>query len=130
MTKLERESVSTGRPYFCRNNLGYPGVVYVLQNPAFRVGVHKIGSSRRSGSVRAGELNRLAKTGTPGQFKCVFEYETLDCGLAEELVFHFLEKEHIGKAGQEFFDIALDRVSEIIQRVCWAVDDDQNSNPT
>ena len=115
-----------GGPRYYHKNVGYPGVVYVLENPAFRPGVHKIGSTRRSGAIRADEMNRRSLTGTPAEFICVFECETLDCGLAEERVFQLLDQTQIGKAGQEFFDMALEPVREIITAVCRAVDEEQN----
>ena len=118
-----------GGPRYYQKNVGYPGVVYVLENPAFRPGVHKIGSTRRSGAIRADEMNRQSFSGTPAEFNCVFECETLDCGLAEERVFQLLNQTQVGKAGQEFFDMALEPVREIITAVCRAVDEEQNSPP-
>ena len=116
-----------GGPRYYQKNVGYPGVVYALENPAFRPGVHKIGSTRRSGAIRADEMNRRSLAGTPAAFHCVFECETLDCGLAEERVFRLLDQTRVGKAGQEFFDMALDSVREIITSVCREVDEEQNS---
>lgn len=118
-----------------RKNHGVPGVVYVLDNPGLRAGIYKIGCSRNSGAVRADALNKDANTGTPGEFRCVFEYRTLDCGKAEERVheiFHDkrrgkfgrkLGKNERGTWGQEFFEVDLTEAKKTIAQVCEAVDD-------
>lgn len=107
-----------------RQNHGVPGVVYILENPAFKAGFFKIGCTRRSGSSRANDLNKDANTGTPALFRCVFECRTLDCGQAEEIVFNFLSQYRHGKWGQEFFEIDLEMAKDVIIGVCKSVDKD------
>ncbi len=110
-------------------NHGVPGVVYILENPGLREGWFKIGCSRRSGGIRATELNLDANTGTPGSFRCVFELRTKDCGKAEERVFQKLADHRRGKWGQEFFEVALDPAKEIIIQVCGDVDREVGERP-
>lgn len=108
------------RPNYKRNH-GRPGVVYILENDGLRAGWLKIGCSTRSGATRARELNDDANTGTPGAFRCVFEYRTVDCGLAEELVFDVLAHARAGKWGQEYFVLDVEVAEEVVRRVCLAV---------
>ncbi len=105
-----------------RQNHGIPGVVYLLVNDGLRDGYVKIGCSRRSGEVRAKELNDAASTGTPGMFRCVFQCRTKDCGRAEEKVFEALAQERRGKWGQEFFEVPLERAKSTILQVCATLD--------
>lgn len=105
-------------------NHGVPGVVYVLDNPGLREGLHKIGCSRRSGSARANDLNSDASTGTPGTFVCIFECRTRDCGLAEQRVFRLLANVRKGKWGQEYFEVTLEEAKRIITKVCAEVDEE------
>lgn len=105
-------------------NHGVPGVVYVLDNPGLREGLHKIGCSRRSGTARANDLNSDASTGTPGTFVCVFECRTVDCGLAEQRVFKLLSNVRKGKWGQEYFEVTLEDAKRIITKVCAEVDEE------
>ena len=105
-------------------NHGVPGVVYVLDNPGLREGLHKIGCSRRSGSTRANDLNSDASTGTPGTFRCIFECRTNDCGLAEQRVFKLLANARKGKWGQEYFEVTLEEAKRIITKVCSEVDEE------
>ncbi len=104
-------------------NVGVPGVVYILENEGLRSGFVKIGCTRHSGAHRARNLNDDARTGTPGTFKCVYELHTLDCGRAEQQVFVELANHRRGKWGQEFFEVELAHAREVIQRVCRAVDE-------
>lgn len=112
-----------------RKNHGVPGVIYVLDNPGLREGIIKIGCSRRSGEVRARQLNLDASTGTPGIFRCVFECRTDDCGKAEERVFKKLVKYRRGKWGQEYFEVALDHAKETIIQTCSDVDNETEKQP-
>jgi hypothetical protein len=105
-----------------KQNHGVPGVVYILDNPGLKAGMLKIGCSRRSGESRARDLNFDATTGTPGTFRCVFEYRTKDCGKAEERVFQKLNPYRRGKWGQEYFEVALEKAKETIIHVCTVVD--------
>lgn len=105
-----------------RQNVGRPGVVYVLENPGLRAGYLKIGCSTRSGHARANDLNRDAGTGTPGSFRCVFEHRTADCGGAEERVFQRVAVHRRGKRGQEFFEIELTAARSVIIEECAAAD--------
>ena len=99
-------------------NHGVPGVVYVLVNDGLREGFVKIGCSRRSGAIRAKELNDDANTGTPGMFRCVFECATSDCGRAEQEVFRILAAKRRGKWGQEFFEVSLAHAQAVVANVC------------
>ncbi len=112
-----------------QQNLGVPGVVYVLSNPGLRDGVHKVGCSRRSGRIRANELSRSASTGTPGQFICIYEIETLDCGLAEFRLLKMLSQHRVGKPGQEYMELAIEPLTAVIMQVCQEVDAEKSSAP-
>lgn len=103
-------------------NIGVPGVVYILTNDGFKDGYYKIGCSRRSGRARAFQLNTDANTGTPGSFRCIFEQRTLDCGLAEQVIFDHLREYRAGKWGQEFFEVDFDLARRTIRSVCADVD--------
>lgn len=117
-----------------RKNHGMPGVVYILDNQAFRAGIYKIGCSRRSGAKRAEELNRDANTGTPAEFRCIFECSTTNCGLAEERIHAILHdkrrkkfgkklgKNESGTWGQEYFDVDLNLAKRTIATVCRNID--------
>ncbi len=113
-----------------RQNHGRPGVVYVLENPGLREGWWKIGCSTRSGHHRARDLNDDATTGTPGAFRCIFEFKTLDCGLAEERVFSELAEFRRGKRGQEYFEVGIQLARETIERCCVQVDLEARPAPT
>lgn len=110
-------------------NHGRPGVLYILFNPGLRDGWWKIGCSTRSGRARAQDLNIAATTGTPGIFECVFEHSTLDCGLAEQLVFEKLAFARRGKFGQEYFEVSLQDAVDAIEETCLAVDDEVCPRP-
>ena len=105
-----------------RQNHGRPGVVYILENPGLRDNLRKIGCSTRSGAQRASDLNFEATTGTPGLFRCVYEFRTLNCGLAEELVFKELSDARRGKYGQEYFEINIEIAVATIEQVCRLID--------
>jgi len=105
-----------------RKNHGVPGIIYILDNPGLRKGVFKIGCTRRSGDIRARQLNIDANTGTPGTFRCIFECRTDDCGKAEESVFQKIAEHRRGKWGQEYFEVELDHAKEIIVQICEEVD--------
>ena len=103
-------------------NVGKAGVVYVLVNDGLNSGFLKIGCSTRSGHARASDLNFDANTGTPGLFRCVFECQTHNCGLAEQIVFAELHHHRRGKYGQEFFEVKIGDAKEVIVRMCGEVD--------
>lgn len=113
-----------------RKNDGVPGVVYILDNPGLRDGFYKIGCSRISGSKRANDLNNDANTGTPGTFRCIFEWRTKNCGKAEERVFKKLSNHRQGKWGQEFFSIDLEIAKATIIAVCKEIDEEVDRGPT
>ncbi len=112
-----------------QQNRGVPGVVYVLSNPGLRSGIYKVGCSRRSGRIRANELSRSASTGTPGQFICIFEIETLDCGLAESRILEMLSNHRVGKPGQEYIELAIEALIAVMSQVCQEVDAEKVSPP-
>ena len=103
-------------------NIGRPGVVYILTNPGLREGYVKIGCSRYSGKKRADDLNLKANTGTPGTFKCIYEKKTQDCGKAEQEVFKILARYRRGKKYQEFFEVSIDLAKKTIVEVCNRID--------
>ena len=103
-------------------NIGRPGVVYILNNPGLRDGYLKIGCSRYSGKKRADDLNLKANTGTPGTFKCVYEKKTQDCGKAEQEVFKILSKYRRGKKHQEFFEVSEELAKKVIDKACNDID--------
>jgi len=104
-------------------------VVYILSNDGLREGWLKIGCSTRSGAARAFDLNADATTGTPGAYRCVFEFRTVDCGLAERRVFERLADVRSGKWGQEFFVVELSLARTLVEEVCRTVDLEKSLNP-
>ncbi len=119
-------SVSDGWNDSWEQNHSVPGVVYVLRNPFLRDGFYKIGCTRTSGWVRARELDDAAKGAIPKGFECVYEKRSVDCGRAEQRTFqklhehrrgqHFMDGERF--AGQEFFEIPLERAIRAIEEAC------------
>ena len=126
-TRRYQKLAKSGGNY--RQNHGRPGVVYILENPGLRIGWWKIGCSMRSGLDRARDLNVEATTGTPGVFQCVYEYKTLNCGLAEERVFVELADARRGKRGQEYFEVDRYVAEAAIERICGVVDREQRPPP-
>lgn len=110
-------------------NIGRPGVVYILANRGLAPGWYKIGCTRYSGDARADSLNRDASTGTPGEYYCVFECRSEDCGTAEVRVFQELNAYRRGKWGQEFFEVDVGIAKATIERVCAIVDSQSNYRP-
>ncbi|MFO0884836.1 MAG: GIY-YIG nuclease family protein [Pirellulales bacterium] len=106
--------------FYYDQNFGVAGVVYILANRGLQTGWFKIGCSRRSGKIRASELNFDANTGTPGEYVCVYEAATDDCGRAEQSVFQELAKHRRGKRGQEFFEIDLEIAKRCVEKACKA----------
>jgi hypothetical protein len=121
MAQINRFSKKKSRGYFDQND-GVPGVIYILGNAGFAEDYYKIGCSRYSGEKRARSLNEDATTGTPGEFFCIFEYRTFDCGLAEKRVFKHLDSYRAGKKGQEYFRVKLDLAKAHIIAECQKVD--------
>lgn len=111
-------------------NVGVPGVVYILRNAALKDNYCKIGCSRHSGARRARELNDQAGTAIPATFECVLEVPVADCGTAERLVHARLRIHRRGRHGriygrdwgQEFFEVDLDVASAEVRRACAEVD--------
>ena len=102
-------------PNYDRND-GRPGVVYVLHNEAFRLGLYKIGQSTRSGAHRALDMNRTVGTETPKMFVCVFEATTVDCGRAEKAIHQRLDAFRLTK--QEYFEVDLELAKQVILEEC------------
>ncbi len=114
-----------GRKRKSRNfnqNDGVPGVVYIIRNSAFKKKWIKIGCSRRSGAVRAEELNKGASTGIPAEFKCFWQCETKDCGRAEKAVHLTFEPFRRGKPGQEWFKVDIETAKSCIEEECGLQD--------
>jgi hypothetical protein len=109
--------------------VGKRGVVCILENDGLRHGWLNIGCSTRSGHARAIDLNTDANTGTPGVFRCVYQFRTLDCGTAEQEVFARLSEHRRGKWGQEFFEVDLALAKETIKLVCSEVDRRRAADP-
>lgn len=101
--------------------MGRSGIVYILENDGIRTGWWKIGGSIEPGRAQADKLNRNASTGTPGAFKCVFQYPTLDCGKAEQLIFERLAQEMREK---DYFEVGLEHAKETIVRICKSINDE------
>lgn len=119
---MDRRGSGRARGGDYQQNVGVPGVVYILANEGLRAGWYKIGCSRRSGEARAMDLNIDANTGTPGAYRCVFEVESRDCGTAEQLVFAQLAAYRRGKWGQEFFEVELAHAEGVIEAICHEVE--------
>jgi hypothetical protein len=102
-------------------NHGVAGVIYVLSNDGLKNNWFKIGCSRHSGIKRAGSLNNDPRTKVPGKYVCIFEFKTIDCGLAEQLIFQKISKYRKGKKGQEFFEIDLEKIKVTIIEVCTQI---------
>lgn len=106
---------NSGRGNYDQND-GVPGVVYILQNEAFKESWIKIGCTRYSGHVRAADMNKQASIGLPAHHICVFEYRTDDCGRAEKLVHQVLAEYRKGR--QEFFEIDINIAKSVIIEKC------------
>ena len=102
-------------------NHGVEGVIYILSNDGLKDNWFKIGCSRHSGIKRAGSLNNDPRTRVPGKYVCIFEFKTIDCGFAEQLVFREISRHRKGKRGQEFFEIDVEKVKAIIIEVCTQI---------
>ena len=102
-------------------NHGVEGVIYILSNDGLKDNWFKIGCSRHSGIKRAGSLNNDPRTRAPGKYVCIFESKTIDCGLAEQLVFEKISRHRKGKKGQEFFEIDVEKVKSLIIEVCTQI---------
>lgn len=111
-------------------NVGVRGVVYVLSNPFFREGFYKIGCTTKSGSVRAAQLDASAGGAIPQGYTCVFEKRVVDCGSAERRAFEKLGEHRRGRiweergrtAGQEFFEVPLERAIRAIEEACAEIE--------
>lgn len=113
------------KPNYDQND-GKPGVVYILDNRGLHPDYYKLGQSTHSGAKRARDENNKATTGTPGEFICIFEERTRDCGKAEKLVFEKLDRFRRGKWGQEFFALnkeELECAKHTIRDTCKEVDE-------
>lgn len=97
-----------------RHMHGVPGILYVLENSSLRSGYCKIGITRRSGWVKAMELNRDNDNIIPGSFACVFELRARDSGAALEEVFSQLQDCRRGKKNQNFFEVERNRLEQTL----------------
>lgn len=105
-----------------RHMHGVLGVLYVLENSSLRSGYCKIGITRRSGWVKAMELNRDINNIIPGSFACVFELRARDSGAALEEVFRELHDCRRGKKDQNFFDVERGRLEQTLLRAIELTD--------
>ena len=91
-----------------------PGVVYVLRSPGLEPNLYKIGFTRRSAGVRAGELS--SATGVPLPFGILADWTVGDCGRIEREVHQRLDAFRINPR-REFFYAELRYIIEIVNEV-------------
>jgi hypothetical protein len=92
------------------------GSIYILENPALRENMLKIGRTEGTPQKRA---KQLFKTGLPDEFIVSYEEDVPDCVLAEKLVHEKLDRYRYNPR-REFFVLplqeAISAVQEVIQR--------------
>jgi hypothetical protein len=93
---------------------GTPGSIYLLENNGLRPGIYRIGATRRSGVSKAMEFNRDNQHMIPGQYECVFELHTKDCGLAMEKIRDHFRHQRCGNRYLDFYELDLDAAIDTI----------------
>ena len=93
---------------------GTPGTIYILQNDGLRSGLYRIGATRRSGVSKAMEFNRDAHNMLPGNYECVFELHSKDCGMALEVIGKKFASQRHGKKNLDFYQLDLDEATNTI----------------
>ncbi|MFZ6848200.1 hypothetical protein [Undibacterium sp. RuRC25W] len=93
---------------------GTPGTIFILQNDGLRPGLYRIGATRRSGVSKAMEFNRDAQNMLPGNYDCVFELHSKDCGMALDVIYRKFESRRHGKKNLDFFLLDLEEASNTI----------------
>lgn len=96
---------------------GTPGTIYILENDGLRKGLYRIGATRRSGVSKAMELNRDNLHTIPGNYECVFELHTKDCGQALDEILKEFQHHRRGKKSQSFYDLDLDVAADKIANI-------------
>lgn len=89
------------------------GSIYILQNPAFRENMLKIG--RTEGGIQK-RAKQLFTTGVPDEFIVCYEEDVPDCVLAEKLI-HKKLSNYRYKKNREFFVIPLTEAISKVQAV-------------
>jgi hypothetical protein len=91
-----------------------PGFVYIMRSPAHDVDVYKIGLTRRTADMRAGELSRA--TGVPLPFGVLASWEVGDCAFIEMEIHRRLDGFRLSSR-REFFHTSLSTIVEVIETV-------------
>ncbi len=91
-----------------------PGTIYVQRSAALEHNLYKIGLSRRSAEVRAGELS--SATGVPLPFDVLATWAVGDCAVIEKKIHEKLSPFRINPR-REFFRSELKHIIAIIQAV-------------
>ncbi|MBD2770985.1 GIY-YIG nuclease family protein [Iningainema tapete] len=89
------------------------GSIYIMENPAFRENLLKIGKTEGSPQKRA---KQLFTTGVPDEFTVSYEEDVPDCTLVEKLIHQKLSNYRY-KKNREFFVLPLQEAISKIQKV-------------
>jgi len=103
------------------------GFVYILTNASFASDVLKIGMTRRSAKIRAGELYDNA-TGIPEPFEIAHKVKVANCVAAEEIIHKHLKNYRINKS-REFFKISLPKAIIIVTKIANEVNNLYSRTP-
>ncbi|MDE0623881.1 MAG: GIY-YIG nuclease family protein [Bryobacterales bacterium] len=91
-----------------------PGYLYIMRSGSHGLDVYKIGKTRRSTDVRAGELT--GATGVPTSFEVLASWEVGDINLAEKEAHHCLRAYRLSRR-REFFRAPLSTIVAEIGRI-------------
>lgn len=95
----------------CKDQVAF---VYIASNPGLKPGLLKIGLSNESPEARMRSLSR--STAAPASFELKFSRET-HFAKKVELRMHSLLEECRFRRNREYFEIELERASELVERV-------------
>jgi hypothetical protein len=90
------------------------GFIYIMRSPAHNRDIFKIGLTRRSAHIRAGELG--GNTSSPDHFLVADEWPVSDCVRAEKLIHMRLAAYRINP-NREFFQLPYSKAVSIIAEV-------------
>ena len=88
-----------------------PGYLYLMRSGAHSIDVYKIGKTKRSPQIRAGELS--GATGVPTQFEVLYTWEVGDVDVVEREVHRKLRPYRINQR-REFFRCPPQKIIETV----------------
>lgn len=91
-----------------------PGIVYIIRSPGHELNMHKIGLTRRTADVRAGELS--SATGVPLPFGVLASWEVGDCAAVEKECHTRLQAMRVNP-NREFFHGRLQQITAEINQI-------------